>query len=146
MKLNSKIFFASTCLLLTTPFLVVSGLHFPYQTTRIITFSLAIIGVLGATLWRMRSEKNFSERISEIASHPVSLIYALYIAWQFIRSLPIFSAEVLWGTWFRFDGVLFEAAFLCAIIAIAAWASEFEFRGMQKKSVLTQKSDTTNWN
>ena len=133
MKLNSKIFFASTCLLLTTPFLVVSGLHFPYQTTRIITFSLAIIGVLGATLWRMRSEKNFSERISEIASHPVSLIYVLYIAWQFIRSLPIFSAEVLWGTWFRFDGVLFEAAFLCAIIAIAAWASEFEFRGMQKK-------------
>jgi hypothetical protein len=133
MKLNSKIFFASICLLLTTPFLVVGGLQFPYQTTRIITFSVAIAGVLGATLWRMRSEQNFSARISEIASHPVSLIYALYIGWQLIRSLPVFSAEVLWGTWFRFDGILFEAAFLCAIIAIAAWASEFEFRGMQKK-------------
>lgn len=133
MKLNSKIFFASICLLLTTPFLVVGGLQFPYQTTRIITFSVAIVGVLGATLWRMRNEQNFSARISEIVSHPVSLIYALYIGWQLIRSLPVFSAEVLWGTWFRFDGILFEAAFLCTIIAIAAWASEFEFRGMQKK-------------
>ncbi len=125
---------ASLCLLLATPFLVVEGLQFPYQTTRIIAFSVAMVGLLGATLWRVREEKSFRERISEVVSHPIAIIYGLYIGWLFVRTLPVFSAEALWGTWFRFDGILFETAFLCAIIAIAAWSAEFEFRGIQKKS------------
>lgn len=133
MKLNSQIFFASLCLLFATPFLVVGGLEFPYQTTRIVTFSIAMIALLGAVIWRMAKDVNFRKKISVAASQPVVQIYGIFIAWLFIRSLPVFLSESWWGTWFRFDGLLFEVSFLCAIIAIAAWATEFEFSGMQKK-------------
>lgn len=135
MKLNFQIFFVSLCLLLATPFLAVGGLEFPYQTTRIITFCVAIVGLLGAALWRMKQNENFRQKVASVASHPVVQIYGIFVAWLFIRSIPVFLSESWWGTWFRFDGIFFELSFLVAIIAIAAWASEFEFGAMQKKLV-----------
>jgi O-antigen ligase len=135
MKLNSQIFFASLCLLLATPFLAIGGLEFPYQTTRIITFSIAIVGLLGAVLWRMNQSENFQKKVVSTASHPVVQIYGIFIAWLFVRSIPVFLSETWWGTWARFDGIFFELSFLMAIVAIAAWASEFEFTAMQKKLI-----------
>lgn len=133
--MNSQLFFASFCLLFATPFLVIGGLAFPYQTTRIITFSVAMIGLLAATLWRMKYNSNFRQKISDAVAQPLVQIYGIFIAWLFVRSMPVFLSESWWGTWFRFDGFLFEASFLCAIVAITAWAADFEFNEIQKKLV-----------
>ena len=123
---------ASFSLLLATPFLVVGGIAFPYQTARIIAFSLAIIGILGATVWRLTRDSYFKEKISGAVRNPVVIVYGVLIAWLFVRSLPVFLAESWWGTWIRFDGLLFESAFLLAIIAVAAWHSDSQFIKHQK--------------
>lgn len=133
MKLISRVFFGSLGLLLATPFLAIGGLQFPYQTTRIITFCVAIAGLVGATLWRAKEDRNFQEKIVRAASHPAILMYAVFVLWLFLRSIPVFLSESWWGTWLRFDGIFFELAFLTAIVAIAAWACEYEFGVVQKK-------------
>lgn len=134
--MNSRIFFSSLCLFLATPFLAMGGLQFPYQTTRIITFCIAIVGLVGATVWRMREDKNFQDKVVRTASHPAIFVYGIFISWLFLRTIPVFLSESWWGTLLRFDGIFFELSFLAAIVAIAAWASEFEFVGMQKKLLI----------
>lgn len=136
MHTNFRIFLASFSLLLATPFLVVGGLAFPYQSTRIIAFSLAIIGILGTTLWRLTRDSDFKEKISGAARNPVVVVYGIFIAWLFVRSLPVFLAESWWGTWIRFDGLLFESAFLLAIVAVAAWLTDSQFIKHQKTMLM----------
>ncbi len=72
---------------------------------------------------------------ASVASHPAIQIYGIFIAWIFVRSIPVFLSETWWGTWTCFDGIFFELSFLVVIVVIAVWASEFEFTAMQKKLV-----------
>lgn len=131
--MNSQIFFSSLGLFLATPFLVIGGFQFSYQSTRIVTFSVAIAGMLGATMWRMREDENFRKKIASAFLHPSVLVYGLFASWLFLRTIPVFLSESWWGTWFRFDGIFFECTFVAVLVAIAAWASEFEFDLVQKK-------------
>jgi len=83
----------------------------------------------------MKENENFGKKVLQAASHPAIQIYAIFIVWLLVRTAPVFLSESWWGTWFRFDGILFEVSFLTGIVVLIAWMSEFEFTAIQKKLV-----------
>lgn len=131
MNWTSRIFFLSLALFFSTPFLAIGGLADPYETTRILTFSLAVIGIISTTLWRVYSDSDFKQKVGGIVRHPIVLIYGILIGWLFVRSIPVFSSEVWWGTWQRFDGLFFEFSWLLVIVCIAAWIQESHFSKLE---------------